>query len=446
MLLFLVFAVLGGYVYFTEFRGKEERQKQEENKKKLFVVEPKDITELTLAYPDRTITAVRKGEKQWQITSPAGLDADSDEWEQLASNVPKIEREDTLAQNVADPGQFGLKDPAVKVSAKTKDGKTLEVSFGGENPKKSHNYAKLAGSNDVFLTASNWSKTFTKTASDLRNKKVLEFETDDIDSVKVLDGTKELEVQKAGDDWQLKKPIDTKADASEISTFTSAIKFARANSFPEPPVDAKTAGLDTPAMKITLHDSKAKADRTLLIGKSSEKDKYYARDGSRDVIFIIDKEIPEKARKPIFDWRDKSIAKFDREKMDKIEIQHGSDMVTLQKDGSDWKLADGKKAQWDKVSGMLNGLDFEKAKDIVDAPKPLPTYGLDKPTLQVVFRNGANQLLRIDFGKDSTMPEGIYLKTSEGPAVKVVSKDVSDKFNVKAGDLVEAPAADKPKP
>jgi hypothetical protein len=42
------------------------------------------------------------------------------------------------------------------------------------------------------------------------------------------------------------------------------------------------------------------------------------------------------------------------------------------------------------------------------------------------------------------MPEGIYLKTSEGPAVKVVSKDVSDKFNVKADDLVEAP--EKPKP
>jgi hypothetical protein len=436
-------AVLGGYVYFTEYRGKEERQKQEENKKKLFAVEPKDITEITLAYPDRTITGVRKGEKQWQITSPPGLEADSDEWEQLASNVPKIEREDTVAQNVPDAAQFGLKDPTVKVSAKTKDGKTFEVLFGGVNPKKSHNYAKLAGNNDVFLTASNWSKTFTKTVSDLRNKKVLEFETDDIDNVKVVDGAKELEVQKAGDDWQLKKPIETKADASEISTFTSAIKFARASTFPEPPVDAKTAGLDTPAMKITLHDGKAKADRTLLIGKTSDTGKYYARDASRDVIFVIEKEIPEKARKPLFDWRDKSIAKLDRDKMDKIEIQHGTDMITVLKDGSEWKLADGKKAQWDKVSGMLNALDFEKAKDIIDTPKVLSTYGLDKPPIQVVFRQGTNQLLRIDFGKDSTMPEGIYLKTSEGPAVKVVSKDVSDKFNVKADDLVEAP--EKPK-
>src|SRR4026207_1076211 len=101
--LFVVFALLGGYVYFTEYRGREERQKQEESKKKVFpLVEEKNITELSLTYPDRTLTAVKKGEKQWQITAPPGIEADSDEWEQLASNIPRIEREDTVAQNVQD--------------------------------------------------------------------------------------------------------------------------------------------------------------------------------------------------------------------------------------------------------------------------------------------------------------------------------------------------------
>src|SRR5215831_5456242 len=107
--LFLVFALLGGYVYFTEVRGKEEKQKQEESKKKVFPVDEKTITELSLVYPDRTLTAVKKGEKQWEITSPAGIEADSDEWEQLASNIPRIERQDTVAQNVQDVSQFGLK-------------------------------------------------------------------------------------------------------------------------------------------------------------------------------------------------------------------------------------------------------------------------------------------------------------------------------------------------
>src|SRR5215813_9761569 len=121
--LFLLLVVLGGYVYFAEYRGKEQRQKQREAKKKVFQVEDKDITELSLIYPDKTISAVKKGDKQWEMTSPAGVEADSDEWQLLAGNVPRIEREETSIPNAQDLSAFGLKEPPVKVSAKTKDGK-----------------------------------------------------------------------------------------------------------------------------------------------------------------------------------------------------------------------------------------------------------------------------------------------------------------------------------
>src|SRR5206468_11888410 len=122
--------------------------------------------------------------------------------------------------------------------------------------------------------------------------------------------------------------------------------------------------------------------------------------------------------------------------------------------GSDWKLADGKKVQLDKVSGMFNTLDFEKMKERVDMPKTLAAYGLDKPKLEVSFRGGSNDPVRVQFGSDSKTPEGIYLKSSDAPVVKVVSTDVFDKFNVKPEDFAEAqpsppppplPPADKPK-
>ena len=442
--LFILFVGIGAYVYFAEYRGKEERQKQEEAKKKVFQLEAKDVNEISLVYPDRTITGIKKGEKQWEITSPAGIQADPDEWEQLASSLSSVERESTVQENAQDLTPFGLKEPPVKVAAKLSDGKSIEIVFGSENPKKTFNYAKLGSSNDVFLTGSSWSKTFTKTVSDLRNKKVLDVESDDIDAVKISEGGKEIELQKSGENWQLKKPIDTKADSGEATTFISAIRFARASSFPEPPVDAKTAGLDPPAIRITLHDGKAKADRVLLIGKTAQPDKYYARDGSRDTIFIIEKEIAEKSRRPIFDWRDKTITKLDRDKIEKIEIQRGSESVSMLKAGPDWKSPDGKKLQWDKISGMLNSLEFEKAKDIIDTPKSLSSYGLDKPKLEVIFREDSNEAGRIAFGADSKMPEGIYIKTAGPAAVQVVSKDVFDKFNVKAEDLVDNTPAPEP--
>jgi len=99
---------------------------------------------------------------------------------------------------------------------------------------------------------------------------------------------------------------------------------------------------------------------------------------------------------------------------------------------------------------MLNALDFEKVKDILDMPKALAMYGLDKPKLEVVLRQGNNELTRVQFGGDSKMPEGTYIRTSDTPAVKVAAKDIFDKFNVKTEDVVEAPqpaqpAANKPK-
>jgi hypothetical protein len=445
-LLFIIFVVLGAFVYFTEFRGKEQRQKQEEAKKKAVQVEQKDVTEISLIFPDRTITGVKKGEKQWQITSPAGVEADPEEWEQLASNITRVDREDTVAENAQDLIPFGLKDPALKVDAKLADGKTIEILFGGDNPKKTSSYAKVSTSTAVFLTPSSSKGLFTKTISDLRNKKVLELQPADVDAVKISDGGKEFELQKSGENWQLKKPIDTPADGGEVSSFISSLQFARASSFPEAPVDARTAGIEPPAIRIVFHDGKAKTDRILLVGKTAETDKYYAKDASRDTIFIIDKDIPEKARRPVFDWRDKSITKLDREKIEEVEILRGSEKSSFKKDGSDWKLPDGRKIQWDKVSATLNTLEFEKAKDIIDMPRAISSYGLDKPRLEVVFRQGSNELARIAFGGESKSPEGIYAKTSDSPAVKVIPKSIFDNFSVKVEDLVEAPPAPPPAP
>src|SRR5262249_8620259 len=160
--------------------------------------------------------------------------------------------------------------------------------------------------NDVFMTPSSWAHSFTKTVNDLRNKKVLDFESDDVDAVTVAATGSDLELQKMGEDWRIKKPIDTKAEGTEVTAFVNSVRLARASSFADTAVDAKSAGLDPAAVRITLHDGKAKADRVLLVGKTAETDKSYAKDAARSAIFIIEKEIPDKARRPTFDWRDKS--------------------------------------------------------------------------------------------------------------------------------------------
>ena len=446
LILLLVFAGLGSYVYFSEYRGQESRQKTEEAKKKAFQIDDKNLTEISVTYQDRTITGVRKGEHQWEITNPQGVEPDSEEWDRLASNLAATQKEQTVTSDKPELAQYGLDKPVVTINARLKDGKAIGVQYGGENPKKTFTYARLTDSPEVFLTSTTYAKLFQKSLTDLRNKKILgDFEADDIDSFGIAQAKgNELDLQKSGMDWAIKKPVETNGDSSEATMFLSSVKFAKAADFADPSIDAKAAGLEPPAMRITLHDAKAKADRTLLIGATKETDKYYAKDAARSPIFIIDKEIPEKAKRPIFDWRDKTIAKIDHDKVDEVEIVRGAEKISMKKSGSDWKLADGRKLQWEKVSALFNALDFEKAKQINDAPKPLNTYGLDKPKLEVTLRQSGKDQFGLKFGSPSKDPDGKYIKTSATPAVMVVSNDLYDKLDVKLDDMVETPPPPAP--
>ena len=441
LILLLVFLGLGSYVYFSEYRGQEARQKKEESKKKAFQIDDKNVTEINLTYQDHTINGVRKGEHQWEITNPPGVEADSEEWDRLASNLAATEKDQTVTSEKPELAQYGLDKPVSAVTAKMKDGKTIGVQYGIENPKKTFTYAKLTDSPEVFLSSSTYAKLFQKTLTDLRNKKVLgDFATDDVDSIQITqDKGNELTLQKSGTDWVIKKPVETNADPSEATTFLSSMNFAKAADFADASIDAKAAGLEPPAIRITLHDAKAKADRTLLIGKTKETDKYYAKDAARAPIFVIDKELPEKVKRPLFDWRDKSVAKVDPEKTDEIEIVRGTEKLSFKKSGSDWKLADGRKLQWEKVSALLNAIDFEKAKQIIDAPKGLSMYGLDKPKLELTLRQSGKDSFGLKFGGASKDPDGKYIKTTVSPAVLVVSNDLYDKLDVKVDEMVEAP-------
>jgi hypothetical protein len=436
LILLVVFAALGGYVYFAEYRGHDERQQQEASKKKLFPAPLKDVTSLSLAFPDHKISAVKKDDKHWEITEPMGIDADSDEWDMLVSSLGQIEKTAAVSAST-DLAQYGLDKPVVAVTAKMKDGKTVGVLFGSENPKKSDNYAKLADSPDVFLSPVSSSKAFQKNLTDLRNKRVLEFAPDDINSIRIEDGKNVMEFQKSGMEWLIKKPLDLKADGEEISGFLSTIQSARATNFADNGMTLMSAGLSPVMTRITLHDAKANADRVLSIGKSPETDKYYARDESRSAIMIINKDVPAKARRPLIDWRDRSIAHVDQGGIDELEIVRGAEKISAKKQGSDWKLADGRKAQMDKISSLLLAVEFERAQEIIDTPGNLSSYGLDKPRIEVILRQGGKEVLDLKFGNATRNPVGSYLKVSTNPSVMTVAEDFFAKFSLKADDLAE---------
>ena len=435
--LFIVFLALLTWVYFTDVRGREGREQASEDAGRVLPVDDEAISGISIIYPDHTITGVRT-DTGWEITVPPGIEADSGEWDLLASNVPRIERDETLSSESTDLGQYGLADPALRVAVTMSDGATHEVLFGDENPRKIYNYAKLASNHEVFLAPSSWLRIFRKEVNELRDKTILRFEQDDIDLLEIS-GQNSLRVRRADEEWSIEAPIQTAADQGEVSTFLGSIDFARATGFADAETNTVTTGLDYPAIRIVLHDQANDQDHVLRIGAKKEDDAnhYFVQDESRETIFVVNADIFEKSTRPTFDWRDKTIASFDRDDVLSILLRKDGDQLALRKSGDDWLLPDGRRAQFGKVSSMLNGLEFARATKIIDSPGALSSYGLADPQFRVVLSGDGGEILAFVFGADADDGDSIYWKLEEGSAVKVVSKDVFDRFDVTIEDLIE---------
>jgi hypothetical protein len=152
---------------------------------------------------------------------------------------------------------------------------------------------------------------------------------------------------------------------------------------------------------------------------------------------IISKDVPAKARRPLIDWRDRSIAHVDQGSIDELEILRGAEKISVKKQGSDWKLADGRKAQMDKISSLLLAVEFERAQEIIDSPGNPSSYGLDKPRIEVNLRQAGKDVLGLKLGGPTRNPVGSYLKVSTNPAVMTVAEDFFAKFSLKAEDIAE---------
>jgi len=119
------------------------------------------------------------------------------------------------------------------------------------------------------------------------------------------------------------------------------------------------------------------------------------------------------------------------------EIVRSPEKISVRKQGSDWTLADGRKAQMDKISSLLLAVEFERAQEIIDSPGNPSTYGLDKPRIEVTLRQAGKDVIGLKLGGPTRNPMGSYLKVSTNPAVMTVAEDFFAKFSLKADDLAE---------
>lgn len=469
IILLLLCAGVAGYLYFYEIKGGEKRDKAKQEENRIWKIDSATIQQIDLLTPEQHITAVRIGEKEWKLTAPRALDADSDELNRIASSAAEINRESVLEPNATDLSRFGLNPAKVSLQFRTKDGKEYKIRFGNSNPTGSSTYGALEGKNEVFLAANYVASTFQKKLEDLRNHSVLGFEQADAQTLDLKSDKGEVSLVKENDKWWIQGKERWAADSSAASGLLSGLAGGRIKEFFEGnPEDYTTLGFDKPVADVRVTVGKNKAIKHLVIGmekskllkkgekkpktEGAKKDEkksesststpelYIARDESRAELFFVEKDLVDKLLKTPKDLRDKALASFQRWDIDAIVLTNASGTLSFSKaeGGGDWVLGSSKKkCKWDSVNGILDALE-KPAKEFIDNPGPLSTYGLDKPAIRIVLKQGGTSKVECALGK--TGKDGVYAQVAGESFVKIADKEALDKLEKRETDFLEPPA------
>jgi len=264
--------------------------------------------------------------------------------------------------------------------------------------------------------------------------------SDKIDEVRVSSsGGDSTTLKKENGSWQIVQPAPAKADDNEVNGITSALASIEVTRvIDENATNLNDYGLSNPRIEVDFKAAGDKDYRKLLIGEKTPTGGglFAMRAGDKRVLSIPAFQ-ESTFDKKTFDLRDKTVIKFDREKVDKVDIVANDKPVDFVKDGGDWKIVKpiAAKADFGSVEGLIGKVQTAQMKSIAaDSPSPadLKKFGLDKPQAVVELGAGSSKATLEIGGKaeDNT----VYARDAAKPAVVTIDKSLADDLAKGADD------------
>jgi uncharacterized protein DUF4340 len=427
IVLVVVLGGLVGYIYFVD--SKKPLASETENKKtKVFSVEADKIEELQI----KTSTAdarVKKGAAGWDLVAPEPLKADESEVSGITSSLSSLEEQRVVEDNAGDLAQYGLSEPRIDIgfkAANEKDFKHLQI--GNKTPTGGDLYARLADSKRVFLIPGYLEQTFNRTPFDLREKTVLKFDRDKVDTLAITNATGDIQLTRSGSAWNVTGPVSARGEYSAIEGLIGRLQSAQMKSVVAASGDLKPYGLDKPEATVSVGAGSSRA--TLMIGKPSPDNNgmVYAKDASRPELFTVEGALADELKKPATEYRRKDLFEFRAFNGNRAEFTRDKMTVAFEKvkgDGKDaaekWRqvLPAPRDVDQTKVDDLLSKLGNLRAQSFADAKTKT---GLEAPVLTVVARSDEGKKEeRVTFGK---VGSDVYAAVNGEPgAAKIDAND-----------------------
>lgn len=436
VLLVLALAGLGAYIYFVE---SERPAGGVEEKEQVFEVEADQIEEITVTTEGET-TTLQKADDVWKLTAPVSADADNTAASSLATALASLEVTRVVDENATNFAEYGLAEPRIALAFKAQDGAAGELHLGDKNTTQSDIFARRAGENRVFLVPA-WQETsLAKKTFDLRDKRVLHFDRDQVDTVELQRaGSPTIVLARSGSEWNIEAPIQSRGDYSAVEGLLTRLSSGSMTELVDPN-GPETFGLDEPDAEIVVGTGSSRA--SLEFGNEADGN-VYARDPARQLMFTVDARLLEDATKSVDEYRDKDVFEFRPFSALRLRIARGSDIYEFQKltgageNGTDkWqRVVDDNATDVDatKMDDLLSRLSSLRAQSF----NPTTNAAGSAPSTMVAvsYDSGTFERVRLIGG------DGQAFAVREGePGVAVLDATAYDDA-MKALDAIVAPSS-----
>lgn len=447
-ILTVLVALIVGYAYFVEYKGKEEKTVADAQAKKIIPFSLEDISGFDVKTPIAEY-AFKKENGKWYMEKPAQDIANYAAVQGYLSQFGQESYEDVVAEGPKiDFSIYGLGDQnsdektsSITFTKKDKVAdQTLMVEVGSATALGGKKYVRLNNQDKVLLANSLWDQQLQKSLTELREKNFLPPDYA-ISKIEVLNKGKLTFEQKDGkwilDELKTKDPDPVAVDDIyyQLKNLKATLIFRDDKS----PQDVKTLGLLEPEVKIKAYGPDNKAIE--LEFSKNMAGQVYAISSERNLIFAANNKSLDPFRKNVEDFRDKKKPlSFNLSDVQQIEFRSDLAGFKLKKENNTWvsteKIEGGKQLDNSKVVDILSKLSMMKVKKYL--------------AHDVAYQKSGMNELKL---KDSKGKELLNLQWSPKPVddVFVAKSNLSDEiFGLSMQDIGSLPfqmvIADPPKP
>lgn len=296
-------------------------------------------------------------EEVWVASEPQDMVLYESRVNTIAYTISGLIANKLVEENASDLSLYGLDKPAT-VSVKLENNEVKTVEIGKETPSKGGYYAKLKGSNTVYIIGSYDGNILRSTYSDLRDKTLFAESYEDITEFALeRNGEIVFKAKKTSDiDWTLTEPIEAAVKSGSIDMILQTFMEASAAEFVERDAsDLSKYGLDSPKYKITV------GSKSVLVGAEKEKgSKSYAKFADGDEVFVLNNSVLNFVDKPLKEVVDVFAYITNIQDVEKIVVNIDGQTIVSE-------IKTDPEGDTDKDKFYVNGRDVSDVRDSSDS-------------------------------------------------------------------------------